>query len=64
MTLLILLTATGRFKMRMDDALALSAAGFILWQPFVIFQPGFQLSYLAAFSLIIRQGLYHDLALQ
>ena len=51
-TLLILLTATGRFKMRMDDALALSAAGFILWQPFVIFQPGFQLSYLAAFSLI------------
>jgi competence protein ComEC len=51
-TLIILLTATGRFKMRMDDALALSAAGFILWQPFVVFQPGFQLSYLAAFSLI------------
>ena len=51
-TLLILLTATGRFKMRMDDALAMSAAGFILWQPFVVFQPGFQLSYLAAFSLV------------
>ena len=51
-TILILLTATGRFKLRMDDALAMSAAGFILWQPFVIFQPGFQLSYLAAFSLI------------
>lgn len=51
-TILILLTATGRFRMRMDDALALSAAGFILWQPFVVFQPGFQLSYLAAFSLI------------
>ncbi|MFC5604027.1 DNA internalization-related competence protein ComEC/Rec2 [Sporosarcina koreensis] len=51
-TILILLTATGRFRMRMDDALAMSAAGFILWQPFVVFQPGFQLSYLAAFSLI------------
>lgn len=51
-TILILLTSTGRFRMRMDDALAMSAAGFILWQPFVVFQPGFQLSYLAAFSLI------------
>lgn len=51
-TILILLTATGRFRMRMDDALAMSAAGFILCQPFVVFQPGFQLSYLAAFSLI------------
>ncbi|MGN7388509.1 DNA internalization-related competence protein ComEC/Rec2 [Sporosarcina sp. SAFN-015] len=51
-TIIILLTATGRFKIRMDDALSLSAIGFILWQPFVVFQPGFQLSYLAAFSLI------------
>ncbi|MCM3637350.1 DNA internalization-related competence protein ComEC/Rec2 [Sporosarcina luteola] len=51
-TILILLTATGRFRMRMDDALAMSASGFIILQPFVVFQPGFQLSYLAAFSLI------------
>lgn len=56
-TILILLTATGRFRMRMDDALAMSAAGFILWQPFVVFQPGFQLSYLAAFSLIYSTGI-------
>ncbi|MCG7345075.1 DNA internalization-related competence protein ComEC/Rec2 [Sporosarcina sp. ACRSL] len=51
-TILILLTATNRFRMRMDDALAMSAAGFIIWQPFVVFQPGFQLSYVAAFSLV------------
>ncbi|WP_339250663.1 DNA internalization-related competence protein ComEC/Rec2 [Sporosarcina sp. FSL W8-0480] len=51
-TVLILLTATGRFRMRMDDALAISAACFILLQPWVAFQPGFQLSYLAAFSLV------------
>ncbi|WP_060206055.1 DNA internalization-related competence protein ComEC/Rec2 [Sporosarcina koreensis] len=51
-TILLLLTATGRFRMRMDDALAISAAVFILWQPFVVLQPGFQLSYLAAFALI------------
>lgn len=51
-TILLLLTATGRFRMRMDDALAVSAAGFILWQPFIVLQPGFQLSYLAAFALI------------
>ena len=51
-SIIVLLTATGRFKMRMDDALAASAIGFILWQPFVVFQPGFQLSYLAALSLI------------
>ncbi|MCM3743412.1 DNA internalization-related competence protein ComEC/Rec2 [Sporosarcina luteola] len=51
-TILLLLTATGRFRMRMDDALAMSASGFIMLQPFVVFQPGFQLSYLAAFSLI------------
>ncbi|WP_432358504.1 DNA internalization-related competence protein ComEC/Rec2 [Sporosarcina sp. UB5] len=51
-TILILLTATGQFRMKMDDALAMSAAFFILLQPFVVFQPGFQLSYLAAFSLI------------
>lgn len=51
-TVLILLTASGRFRMRMDDALAISAACFILLQPWVAFQLGFQLSYLAAFSLV------------
>lgn len=56
-TILILLTATGRFRMRMDDALALSAIGFILFQPFVVFQPGFQLSYLAACSLVFSSKI-------
>ncbi|MDN4607076.1 DNA internalization-related competence protein ComEC/Rec2 [Sporosarcina highlanderae] len=51
-TVLILLTATGRFRIRMDDALAMSACCFILLRPNVVFQPGFQLSYLAAFSLV------------
>lgn len=56
-TMLVLLTATGKMKMKTDDALALSAILFISWQPFVVFQPGFQMSYLAAFSLILSSKL-------
>lgn len=51
-TVLILLTSTGRLKLRAEDALALSAIGFMLLKPYVLFQPGFQLSYAAAFSLL------------
>ncbi len=51
-TLLVLLAASGRIRVRLDDALAMSAVVFIVYQPFVLFQPGFQLSYLAAFSLV------------
>ena len=51
-TVLVLLTASGRVKVRLDDALAMSAIFFILFQPYVLFQPGFQLSYLAAFALV------------
>lgn len=56
-TVLLLLTASGRLRMRTDDALALSAIGFIIVQPFVVFQPGFQLSYMAAFSLIFSSRI-------
>lgn len=51
-TMLLLLSASGKLKLKMDDALALSALGFILLKPYVLFQPGFQLSYMAAFSLL------------
>lgn len=51
-TMLILLTLTGKIRLPMDDALALSALGFLLLKPYILFQPGFQLSYGAAFSLI------------
>ncbi|MBE1554646.1 DNA internalization-related competence protein ComEC/Rec2 [Sporosarcina limicola] len=56
-TILVLLAASGRLKVRLDDALALSAIFFIWMQPFVLFQPGFQLSYLAASSLVFSSGL-------
>lgn len=56
-TVLLLLTASGRLKIRMDDALAASAALFILLTPHVIFQPGFQLSYAAAISLVYSSGI-------
>jgi competence protein ComEC len=51
-TVFILMTTFGRVKVRLDNAIALSAIFFILYEPFVLFQPGFQLSYLAAFSLV------------
>jgi competence protein ComEC len=56
-TILVLLASSGRVKVRLDDTLAISAACFILYQPFVLFQPGFQLSYLAACSLIYSSGI-------
>lgn len=56
-TLLVLLAASGRLRIRLDDALAISAIVFIVYQPFVLFQPGFQLSYLAACSLVYSSVL-------
>lgn len=56
-TMLLLLAASGRLKIRMDDALAASACVFILLAPHVIFQPGFQLSYAAAISLVYSSGI-------
>ena len=56
-TVLVLLTSRGGMKIRLDNALALSALAFILYQPFVLFQPGFQLSYIAAFSLVLSSKI-------
>lgn len=49
---LILLMRHAKLQLPIDDALALSFIGFVLLEPGVIFQIGFQLSYLAASSLI------------
>ncbi|RKJ43193.1 ComEC/Rec2 family competence protein, partial [Butyricicoccus sp. 1XD8-22] len=53
---LILLT---RFKWRLpiDDALAISFIAFVMLEPWSIYQIGFQLSYLASFSLIYSSHL-------
>ncbi len=49
---LLLLSLRFRKKMSIEDAFALSIIGFIWISPWVLFQIGFQLSYLAAFFLI------------
>ncbi|WP_301109627.1 DNA internalization-related competence protein ComEC/Rec2 [Sporosarcina sp.] len=56
-TMILLLAVSGKLRLRLDDALALSAACFIVLQPHIVFQPGFQLSYLAAFSLLYSSAI-------
>lgn len=56
-TVLILLTINCRIPIRVDHLLGLSALIFIIVKPFIVFQPGFQLSYLAAFSLILSMTI-------
>ncbi len=56
-TVFVLLTTFGRVKIRLDNAIALSAIMFIWHEPFVLFQPGFQLSYLAALSLVLSSKI-------
>ncbi|WP_255367801.1 DNA internalization-related competence protein ComEC/Rec2 [Psychrobacillus sp. OK032] len=51
-TEIILISLMFKKKLAIDDAFSLSIIGFVLLTPWVIFQIGFQLSYLAAFSLI------------
>ncbi|WP_240793433.1 DNA internalization-related competence protein ComEC/Rec2 [Psychrobacillus vulpis] len=51
-TELVLLSMLCKKRLAIDDAFALSIICFVLYQPWIIFQIGFQLSYLAAFSLI------------
>ena len=41
-----------RWKIPMDDALALSFIVFLVLEPGAIYQVGFQLSYLATYSLV------------
>ncbi|MGE7841190.1 DNA internalization-related competence protein ComEC/Rec2 [Lysinibacillus sp. NPDC093712] len=49
-----------RWHMSVDDALAISFISFVLLEPGVIFQIGFQLSYLATASLIYSWGIFQD----
>lgn len=52
MTVIVLLLQFKQTKISAADALALSFIGFVLYEPAVIFQVGFQLSYLATAALI------------
>lgn len=56
-TIIVLVTVFGRVNIRLDDALALSAIGFIVYKPFLLFQAGFQLSYIAALSLVLSSKI-------
>ncbi|MBI6862454.1 DNA internalization-related competence protein ComEC/Rec2 [Lysinibacillus fusiformis] len=47
-----------KWTLSIDDALAISFAGFVLLEPGVIFQIGFQLSYLAAASLVYSSYIF------
>lgn len=51
-TEIVLLSLLFRKNLAIDDAFSLSIIGFVLLTPWILFQIGFQLSYLAAFSLI------------
>nr|WP_093060791.1 DNA internalization-related competence protein ComEC/Rec2 [Psychrobacillus sp. OK028] len=51
-TEIVLISMFFQRKIAMEDAFSLSIIGFIFITPWIIFQIGFQLSYLAAFSLI------------
>ncbi|MFJ7665914.1 DNA internalization-related competence protein ComEC/Rec2 [Lysinibacillus sp. NPDC097195] len=57
---LVLLIRFTRWQMPVDDALAISFIGFVLLEPSVIFQIGFQLSYLATASLIYSNVILQD----
>ncbi|AXH98954.1 DNA internalization-related competence protein ComEC/Rec2 [Sporosarcina sp. PTS2304] len=59
-TMILLLAVSGNLRLRLDDALAMSALLFILTQPHIVFQPGFQLSYLAAFSLLYSSAILRN----
>lgn len=48
----VLLAQYVRWKIPMDDALSLSFIMFVLLEPGAVFQVGFQLSYLATYSLV------------
>ncbi|MEK3981136.1 DNA internalization-related competence protein ComEC/Rec2 [Psychrobacillus sp. FSL K6-2836] len=51
-TEIVLISMYFQRKIAVEDAFSLSIIGFIFLTPWIIFQIGFQLSYLAAFSLI------------
>jgi len=47
-----------KWKLSIDDALAISFVGFVLLEPGVIYQIGFQLSYLATASIIYSSIIF------
>lgn len=51
-TEVVLISMLFKRKIAVEDAFSLSIIGFVFFTPWIIFQIGFQLSYLAAFSLI------------
>ncbi len=51
-TEIVLISMLFQRKIAIEDAFSLSIIGFVFLTPWIIFQIGFQLSYLAAFSLI------------
>lgn len=59
-TMILLFAVSGNLRLRLDDALAISALLFIVTQPYIVFQPGFQLSYLAAFSLLYSSAILRE----
>lgn len=59
-TEIILISTLLKRKIAMDDAFSLSIIGFVLFNPWVVYQIGFQLSYLAAFSLIYSSALLNS----
>ncbi|MEK4386603.1 DNA internalization-related competence protein ComEC/Rec2 [Solibacillus sp. FSL W7-1464] len=54
---LIMLAQYFRWKIPMDDALSLSFVVFVLVEPGAVFQVGFQLSYLATYSLVYSRRI-------
>ena len=56
-TVLVLVLQLKQRRIAVDDALALTLIGFVLWQPSSILQVGFQLSYGATISLIYAQRI-------
>ncbi|QDQ03288.1 DNA internalization-related competence protein ComEC/Rec2 [Lysinibacillus fusiformis] len=47
-----------KWRVPIDDALAISFIGFVLFEPGVIFQVGFQLSYLATLSIVYSRVIF------
>ncbi|WP_419958630.1 DNA internalization-related competence protein ComEC/Rec2 [Psychrobacillus psychrotolerans] len=56
-TEIVLISILLQRKIAIEDAFSLSIIGFVFLTPWIIFQIGFQLSYLAAFSLIFSSIL-------
>ncbi|TLS39340.1 DNA internalization-related competence protein ComEC/Rec2 [Pseudalkalibacillus caeni] len=51
----MIVIGTLRFKLRLQPGTAISAAllGMIVYNPYFVFQPGFQLSYIVSFGLVL-----------